>query len=75
MGTRTFSQQQKLKILEGSGNLGIKEAAKVAGVHYTTVYDWRRQLQTLGQEAFLAYRRSIPAGELKRLMPARKQPF
>ena len=67
MGTKTFSQQQKLKILEGSGNLGIKEAAKVAGVHYTTVYDWRRQLQTLGQEAFLAYRTKYPGRGVKEI--------
>ena len=67
MGTKTFSQQQKLTILEGSENLGIKEAARVAGVHYTTIYDWRRQLQTLGQEAFLAYQAKYPGRRVKKI--------
>jgi putative transposase len=67
MGTKTFSQQQKLTILESAKNLGIKEAAKVVGVHYTTIYDWRRQLQSLGEEAFLSYRPKYPGRGTKEI--------
>jgi len=49
-----FGQDQKLAILASAEGIGIKEAAKLAGVHYTTVYEWRNQLAALGQEAFLA---------------------
>ena len=38
-----LTQKQKLDI----GDLG--------GIHYTTVYQWQRKLEVLGEEAFLAY--------------------
>ena len=34
-----FNQEQKLKILETAKEIGITEAAKLTGIHYTTVYD------------------------------------
>jgi transposase InsO family protein len=49
-----FNQQQKLAVLESAKAIGIKEAAVLAELHYTTIYDWRRQLEALGEEAFLA---------------------
>jgi len=61
-----FNQQKKLKILKSAEKIGIKAAAKVAGVHYTSVYDWRRRLEALGEDGFLAYRpRSVNRGEKK----------
>jgi len=39
MGLRQFSQKQKLAILDSAAEIGIKQAAEVAGVHYTTIYD------------------------------------
>ena len=38
--------------------MGVKEAAQAAEVHYTSVYEWKRQLEALGEEGFLAYRAS-----------------
>jgi putative transposase len=55
MGTRKqYSQEQKLIILESAEEIGIKEAAKLAEVHYTSVYEWRNQLSALGRDGFLA---------------------
>ncbi|MCJ7617029.1 MAG: helix-turn-helix domain-containing protein [Desulfobacterales bacterium] len=51
-----FSQKQKLDILQSSKGIGIKESADLAGVHYSTVYQWQRKLDILGEEAFLSYR-------------------
>ena len=48
MSMQSFSQAQKLTILKNAATVGIKEAAKIAGVHYTTVYDWRNKLEQLG---------------------------
>ena len=62
-----FSQQQKLDILESAKEVGIKEAAHLAGVHYTTVYEWLRKLDALGREAFLAYQPSSPGRGIKRI--------
>ena len=51
-----FSQKQKLDILGSAKDVGIKESSDVVGVHYSTVYQWQRKLNVLGEEAFLAYR-------------------
>ena len=49
-----FSQEQKLTILQSAKEIGVKGAAQLAGVHYTTVYDWRKKLEAVGEENFLA---------------------
>jgi putative transposase len=51
---KQYSQEQKFVILGSAEEIGIKEAAKLSGVHYTTIYEWRNQLEALGREAFLA---------------------
>ena len=57
MGKKSqFSQKQKLDILESSKGVGIKKSANLAGVHYSTVYQWQQKLEVLGEDAFLAYR-------------------
>lgn len=53
--SRQFNQEQKLVILESAKEVGIKEASEIAGVHYTTVYEWRNKLEALGREGFLSY--------------------
>ena len=60
MTSKRFTQEQKLTILKSAAKVGIRNAAKIANVHYTTVYDWRRKLASLGKEGFLAYRPSYP---------------
>lgn len=52
--SKHFTQEQKLVILESAQSVGIKKAAVLAQVHYTTIYEWRRQLEALGEAAFLA---------------------
>ena len=49
------SGKKKLAILESAREVGIKEAGRLADVHYTTVYEWRKKLGALGGETFLAY--------------------
>ncbi len=67
MVKKQFSQQQKLAIVKSGKEIGIKEAAKIAGVHYTTVYDWRNQLNLLGNKAFLEHKPSIPGRGIKHI--------
>ena len=69
MGAKQFDQQQKLTILDKAKEIGVKEAAKVAGVHYTTIYDWRKKLEVLGHEAFLAHQPSRPGRNNKEITP------
>jgi len=72
MSSKQFSQEQKLAIVRNAATIGFKEAAKIAGVHYTTVYDWQRDLKSLGQEAFLAYQPSYPGRGIKVISPEKE---
>lgn len=67
MGKKRFSQKQKLSVLKSASKLGIKEAARLAEVHYTTVYEWKHQLEALGEEGFLAYKASYPGRGVKEI--------
>jgi transposase InsO family protein/transposase-like protein len=62
MSQKQFDQQTKLTIVESAMEMGFKEAAEVAGVHWATVYDWKRQLDDLGKEVFLARKSPRPPG-------------
>jgi transposase InsO family protein len=72
MSPKKFSQEQKLAIVKNAVSIGFKEAAKIAGVHYTTVYDWQRNLKSLGKKAFLAYKPSYPGRGVK-IISAQKE--
>ncbi len=50
---KQFDQRQKLVILKKAVEVGSKEAARIEGMHYTTVYEWQWELQVLGEEGFL----------------------
>jgi putative transposase len=67
MSEKQFDQQQKLTIVENAGEIGFKEAAKLAGVHYATVYEWRRRLDAIGKEAFLAHQPHRPGRGIKEI--------
>jgi transposase InsO family protein len=69
MSAKKFSQEQKLTIVENAVSIGFKEAAKIAGVHYTTVYDWQHDLKRLGKEGFLAYKPTYPGRGTKQISP------
>ena len=60
MGSKQFSQKQKLVIIKKAKEIGFKRAADVAGVHFTTIYDWQRTYKSLGEEAFLSYQLLSP---------------
>lgn len=64
---KQFTQKQKMTILETAKEVGIREAARLAGIHYTTVYEWRNKLDVLGEEAFLAYKSPSPGRGIKKI--------
>ncbi|MCK4486668.1 MAG: helix-turn-helix domain-containing protein, partial [Desulfobacterales bacterium] len=67
MRTKQFNQKQKLAILESAKKVGIKEAARMAGIHYTSVYQWRRRFEAMGKEAFLSYKPASPGRGVKKI--------
>lgn len=73
MRQKHFDQEQKLTILKSAEKMGVRESAKLAGIHYTTLYEWRRQYQSLGEEAFLAYKPSYPGRGIKKISPQQEE--
>jgi putative transposase len=73
MGTKRFDQDEKLAVLNSAKRVGMKEAGKLAGVHFTTVYEWQRQLNALGEEGFLAYEASWPGRGIKEITPQQEE--
>lgn len=73
MSKLQFSQEQKLTILKSAKKLGIKPAAEIAGVHYTTVYDWRNQLEAKGEKAFFEHQPAIPGRGVKKITPEQEE--
>ncbi len=69
MGSKHFSQKQKMAILDSAAKIGVKQAAELADVHYTSVYDWRRQLKSMGKQGFLDYKPCYPGRGIKRISP------
>jgi putative transposase len=72
MGKKRFSQGQKLSVLKTASKLGIREAASLAEVHYTTVYEWKHQLEALSEEGFLGYEASYPGRGVKEISAAQE---
>ncbi len=73
MSPKKYSQKQKLIILKSARKVGVRKAAELTGVHYTTVYDWRRQYDDLGEEGFLAYKPSYPGRGIKQISPQQEK--
>jgi len=73
MSKKNYTQKQKIAILKSAKKTTVRDAAKVAGVHYTTVYDWRRQLETMGEKTFLEYQVSKPGRGIKQISPEKER--
>lgn len=73
MESRHFNQEQKMAILNSAAEIGVRQAAELAGVHYTSVYDWRRQLKSLGKHVFLNYKPSYPVRGIKQITPEQEK--
>jgi transposase InsO family protein len=67
MGKKQFDQKQKLKIIHSAKEIGFREAAEIAGIHYTTVYEWKRDLDAVGEESFLNHKPKIPGRGIKQI--------
>jgi len=70
---RQFTQEQKLNILESGKENGIKKAAELSGVHYTTIYDWKKRCDALGEKAFLAYKSPSRGRGIKKITPKQEK--
>ena len=65
--SQRFTQEQKLIALTKARDIGVRQAAELIGVHYTTVYEWRKRLEALGEEGFLIDRPRSPGRGIKKI--------
>ena len=73
MGSRQFSQKQKMATLDSAAKIGVKQAVEVSGVHFTTVHDWRRQLNSLGKQLLFDYKPSYPGRGIQQITPEQEK--
>lgn len=67
MGSKHYSQTQKMTILQSANTVGIKKAANLGGIHFTTIYDWKKQYESLGKQKFLDYTSAYPGRGTKEI--------
>ena len=68
-----FTRQDKHEVLKTAMEVGVAEAAEIAEVHHTTVYDWRKQLEALGEKVFLSYAPSTVGRGVKKITEEKEQ--
>ena len=67
-----FTQKQKLAGLAKARDIGIRQAAELIGVHYTTVGEWRQRLEAWEKMDSWLICRDHPVGGLKRSAKKRR---
>ncbi len=50
MGRQKFSKEEKERILKEADKEGVKEVSEKYGIHFTTVYEWKKRLKSRGKE-------------------------
>ena len=73
MVRKHFSQKQKLSVLRSAGQTTVKDAANIAEVHFTTVYDWKKQFEVMGEQGFLEYQVPRPGRGIKKISAQKEQ--
>jgi putative transposase len=67
---RTFTQDEKLKILKEAGEHGVKMTLEKHGIYPVTFYSWRKKFQEMGEEGL---RRGATPAQIKRIRELEKE--
>ena len=67
---RTFSKEEKLKILNESKTHGVKVTLEKYGIYPATFYSWRKKYESMGEEGF---RHGITPAQLKEIKRLEKE--
>jgi len=67
---RTFSKEEKLKILKESKTKGVKITLEKHGIYPATFYSWRKKYDQMGEEGF---RHGITPAQLKEIRRLEKE--
>ena len=52
MKKRTFTKEEKLKIIKEASEHGVKPTLEKYGVYATSYYSWKQKLEEMGEEGF-----------------------
>ena len=52
MKKRTFTKEEKLKIIKEASELGINPTLEKYGIYRASYYDWKKKLEEMGEEGF-----------------------
>ncbi len=50
MGKQKYSKEEKEKILKEAEEEGVREVSRRYGIHFTTVYEWKKSFKSRGKE-------------------------
>lgn len=52
MKKRTFTKEEKLKIIKEASELGINPTLEKYGIYRASYYDWKKKYEEMGEEGF-----------------------
>ncbi len=67
MKRRTFSKEEKIKILEEARQNGVNETLSKHGIYPATYYSWRNKMAEMGEAGFRHGMTKAKLKEIKRL--------
>ncbi|EIM76376.1 transposase IS3 family, ORF_A [Nitritalea halalkaliphila LW7] len=67
MKKRTFSKEEKLKVLEEAKSNGVQATLDKYGVYPATYYSWKKKYETMGEKGFRHGMTPAHLKEIKRL--------
>jgi|TARA_R110000744_G_C19315132_1_gene557103 putative transposase len=70
MKKRTFSKEEKLKILEEAKKNGVQPTLDKFGIYPATYYSWKKKFETMGETGF---RHGMTPGHLKEIRRLEKE--
>lgn len=70
MAKRTFSKEEKLRIIKEAAEQGVKETLAKYDIYPASYYSWKKKFEEMGEEGF---RHGITKGKLKALRRLEKE--
>lgn len=70
MKKRTFSKEEKLKVLEEAKSNGVQATLDKYGVYPATYYSWKKKYETMGEKGF---RHGMTPAHLKEIRRLEKE--
>lgn len=67
MKKRTFTKEEKLKVLEEARETGVQSTLDKYGIYPATYYSWKRKFESMGEEGFRHGMSPAHLKEIKRL--------